>query len=165
MKRILSLLVVLLIAAFSMGVSQCSLSNIYPEPTAPICELNKEAVLCKLFAYVGVEAEQVHDMLLDATLVPVGLSAMEASEIVDAIDNVSAYVEEFGTISFNDLVLYAVKEAEVNPAFGLLISRRLSRFVAVPELSYAPLDPASRKMVLDHLQANRDQFAFFNRSR
>lgn len=165
MKKFLSFLVVLLIAAFSMGISQCSLNTIYPEPAAPICDVNQDAVLCRLFAYVGVEAEQVHNMLLDATLVPVGFSMLEAQDVVDGIDTVMAYVEEYGTISVNDLIAYTLGEAEVNPAFALLLSRRLGQFVDVPELSYTPLDPASRKMILDHLAKNRDQFAWFNRSR
>jgi hypothetical protein len=165
MKKLFSLLIVLLIAAMSMGISKCSLSNIYPEPAVPVCSVHPEAVLCKLFAYVGVEAEQVNDMLLDATLFSAGVSVVEAKEIVDVIDSVMAYVEEYGTISFDEIAIFAIEKADVNPAFALLLSRRLNALTNIPEISDLALDPASRKMVLDHLQKNRDQFAWFNRSR
>jgi hypothetical protein len=133
-------------------------------PVAPAgqgaCEKTPDAVLCKIFAKVGMTAEQTDSMLLDATLVPVAAKVMDAKELRSAIDKVSTWVDTH-EITMNTLIKYLVTEAELDPALAMLLSRRLVNLTNVPDLGSLYFDPVSVEMVKAHLRHQKEQFSWF----
>ena len=152
-------LVAVVLTAFIMSVS-CV--NLYPPAPAGqgVCDVSPQVVLCKIFSKVGITAEQADDMLLDATLVPVAAKLMKAEEIRNAIDKVSSWVDK-NELTMNGLIKYVVKEADIDPALAMLLSRRLVKLKDVPELGDLILDPVSVEMIKAHLAKQKEQFSWF----
>lgn len=99
-------------------------------------------------------------MLLDATLVPVAARLMKADELRAAIDKASAWVDTH-EFTMNTLIKYLVKEAEIDPALALLLSRRLVNLQNIPDLGDQYFDPDSVAMVKAHLRHQKEQFSWF----
>lgn len=117
-------------------------------------------MLCRIFAKAGITAEQADAMLLDATLVPVAARLMKADELRAAIDKASAWVDTH-EFTMNTLIKYLVKEAEIDPALALLLSRRLVNLQNIPDLGDQYFDPDSVAMVKAHLRHQKEQFSWF----
>lgn len=138
-------------------------ATIYPPapPGMGVCDKNPDAVLCKAFAYIQISPEQANDMLLDASLVSVWQKWMKADELEKSINKVEKWFNENPEVSLETVIKYVVKESEVDPALALLLSRRLEKLVAIPEISFLVLDPVSRQMILDHFANQREQLSWF----
>lgn len=139
-----------------------TMPSIYPPAPSGqgVCEKTPDAVLCRIFAKVGMTAEQTDSMLLDATLVPVAAKLMEAKDLRGAIDKVYAWVDTH-EITMNTLIKYLVTEAGIDPALAMLLSRRLVVLQNVPDLGGLYFDQASVAMVKAHLAHQKEQFSWF----
>lgn len=131
-----------------------------PEQNPCTVAVEPVPVLCKVFAYLQITPAQANDMLLDASLVGIWSKVTKAPEIQAAIDKVEMFLNN-NEVGLNGLIKYVVKEAEIDPALALLLSRRLSRFQNIPELGDLVLDTTSRAMVFDHLQNQKEQLSWF----
>lgn len=137
-------------------------ASMYPVPPAPICGKPEaeSSVICAISAKIGTTPEQMNDMLLDATLIPIAAKVVSAQELKDAVGKVQKYVKEKDVLSVKGIVAYLVVEAKVDPALAMLLSRRLV-FLQVPGLETQALLPFDKELVLSHLQNQMDQLSFF----
>lgn len=138
------------------------LQNIYPKPADPICAKPEyaESVICAIAKYLQIDAEQMDDMLLDATLIPVALKQAKAEQMKKAIAKVRKYVVEKDVLTMAGIRAYLVAQAEIDPALALMLSRRLPMFTEIPVLSVKIFLPVDRDLVIAHLDHQEAQFKF-----
>lgn len=155
MKRLISML------AVAALVSGCA--TMYPTPTAPpLCSKPEAAgsVLCAIGARIGTTPEQMDTMLLDASLVGIGAKLTTGAEMQAAVAKVQKYVDGTSSLSVNLIVGYLVKEAKIDPALAILLSRRLV-FLQVPPLDVQPLTPFDVQLIKGHLAHQTEQLSIF----
>lgn len=155
MKRIIALL------AVATLVAGCA--TMYPTPTAPpLCGKPEAAgsVLCAIGAKIGTTPEQMDTMLLDASLVGIGAKITTGAEMKAAVAKVQKYVDGTPALSVNLIIGYLVKEAKIDPALALLLSRRLV-FLQVPTLDVKTLTPFDVELVKGHLAHQMEQLSIF----
>ena len=154
MKRIIALLA---IAGMMAGCA-----TMYPTPTAPLCGKPEAtgSVLCAIGAKIGTTPEQMDIMLLDASLIGIGTKVTTGTELRAAIGKVQKYVTDTPTLSINLIIGYLVKEAKIDPALALLLSRRLV-FLQVPTLDIKTLTPFDIALIKGHLENQMEQLDFF----
>ena len=149
--------VLLAIVAFITGCA-----TMYPTPTAPLCGKLEAAgsVLCAIGSKIGTTPEQMDTMLLDASLIGIGTKVTTGSEMKAAVAKVQKYVNDTSTLSINLVIGYLVKEAKIDPALALLLSRRLV-FLQVPVLDIKTLTPFDVSLIKGHLENQMEQLNFF----
>ena len=154
MKRTLILLAV---AALLTGCA-----TMYPTPTAPLCGKPEAvgSVICAIGAKIGTTPEQMDTMLLDASLIGIGTKVTTGAELEKAIGKVQKYVNDTPTLSINLVIGYLVKEAKIDPALALLLSRRLV-FLQVPTLDVKTLTPFDVSLIKGHLENQMEQLSIF----
>ena len=154
MKKIIALL------AIAVLISGCA--TLYPPPIAPLCGRPEAAgsVLCAIGAKIGTTPEQMDTMLLDASLIGIGTKVTTGAELKSAVAKVQKYVADTPTLSVNLVITYLVKEAKIDPALALLLSRRLV-FLQVPGLEVQTLTPFDVGLIKGHLANQMEQLNFF----
>ena len=154
MKRFLALLA---IAALLIGCA-----TLYPTPTAPLCGKPEAAgsVICAIGAKIGTTPEQMDTMLLDASLIGITTKVTTGTELKAAVAKVQKYVDQTPTLSVNIIIGYLVREAQLDPALALLLSRRLV-FLQVPVLDVKALTPFDVGLVKAHLAHQMNQLSIF----
>jgi hypothetical protein len=154
MKRAIALL------AIATLVAGCA--TMYPTPPAPLCGKPEAAgsVLCAIGAKIGTTPEQMDTMLLDASLVGIGAKITTGGEMKAAVAKVQKYVDGTPTLSINLVIGYLVKEAKIDPALALLLSRRLV-FLQVPTLDVQTLTPFDVQLIKGHLAHQMEQLSIF----
>jgi hypothetical protein len=154
MKRLIALLAIILI------MTGCA--TLYPTPPAPLCAKPEAAgsVFCAIGVKIGITPEQMNDMLLDASLIGIGTKVTTGAELKLAVGKVQKYVTSTPTLSVNLIIGYLVKEAKIDPALALLLSRRLV-FLQVPGLEMQALTPFDKGLVEKHLANQLEQLNFF----
>ena len=137
-------------------------ATMYPPPTAPLCGKPEAAlsVICEIGAKIGTTPEQMDTMLLDASLIGIGTKVTTGAELRAAIGKVQKYVNDTPTLSVNLIIGYLVKEAKIDPALALLLSRRLV-FLQVPILDVKTLTPFDVALIKGHLAHQMEQLDFF----
>ena len=137
-------------------------ATIYPEPIEPLCAKPEAAgsVICAIGAKIGTAPEQMDTMLLDASLVGIATKVTTGAELRSAIGKVQKYVNDTPTLSVNLIIGYLVKEAKIDPALALLLSRRLV-FLQVPVLDIKTLTPFDIQLVKSHLEHQMSQLDIF----
>ena len=157
MKKIAALI------ALAALLSGCAyLNQIYPKPPDPVCSKPEyaESVICAIAKYLQIEAEQMDDMLLDATLLPVALKQAKAEQMKKAIAKVRKYVVEKDVLTMAGIKAFLVAQAEIDPALALMLSRRLPMFTEIPVLSVKIFLPVDKALVIAHLDHQEAQFKF-----
>lgn len=154
MQRIIALLA---IVALMTGCA-----TMYPPPPAPVCAQPDAtgSVLCAIGLKINTTPEQMDTMLLDASLIGIGTKVTTGAELEKAIGKVQKYVNDTPTLSVNLIVKYLVKEAQIDPALALLLSRRLV-FLQVPQLDLKTLTPFDVQLVKKHLVNQMEQLSIF----
>jgi hypothetical protein len=117
-------------------------------------------VLCAIGAKIGTTPEQMDTMLLDASLVGIGAKITTGAEMKAAVAKVQKYVSDTPAMSINTVIGYLVKEAKIDPALALLLSRRLV-FLQVPTLDVKTLTPFDVQLIKSHLAHQMEQLSFF----
>ena len=137
-------------------------ATMYPTPTAPLCGKPEAAgsVICAIGAKIGTTPEQMDTMLLDASLIGIGTKVTTGAELEKAIAKVQKYVNDTPTLSINLVIGYLVKEAKIDPALALLLSRRLV-FLQVPVLDVKTLTPFDIALIKGHLENQMEQLSIF----
>ena len=137
-------------------------SKIYAPPATPVCAAPEAAgsVLCAVAQRLNTSPEQLDSVFLDAALVGIGTKVISASELKAAVGKAQAWVEKQSTFSIDLLTKYLVKEATIDPALALLLSRRLG-VINLPDLGVKPLTPYDVTLVKAGLQHQMDQLAWF----
>ena len=154
MKRLFALLIVAVLVA--------GCATMYPTPTDPLCGKPEAAgsVLCAIGARINTTPEQMDTMLLDASLVGIGTKVTTGAEMKAAVAKVQKYVNDTPVLSVNLVIGYLVKEAKIDPALALLLSRRLV-FLQVPVLDAKTLTPFDVSLIKGHLAHQLEQLNFF----
>jgi hypothetical protein len=143
MKKLFA--VVFIVLFFIVGCD-----TVYKPPVTPVC-LKPEysnSVICAIGTYLKIQPEQMHEIIIDTTLLGIGFKLTNGPEVRKTVDKIRTFVQEKDVLSMQGLVGYLMKEAELNPAFALLLQRRLPDFAGVPELSVKPFQPIDKFMVL-----------------
>ena len=154
MKKIFALL--------AIGLLFVGCATMYRTPTAPLCGKPDAvgSVLCAIGTKIGTTPEQMDTMLLDASLIGIGTKATTGAEMKAAVAKVQKYVNDTPTLSINLVIGYLVKEAKIDPALALLLSRRLV-FLQVPTLDIKTLTPFDVALIKGHLENQMEQLNFF----
>lgn len=154
MKRVIALLAMVALVA--------GCATVYPTPTAPLCAKPEavDSVLCAIGAKIGTTPEQMDTMLLDASLIGIGTKVTTGAELKAAVGKVQKYVNDTPAMSINLVIGYLVKEAKIDPALALLLSRRLV-FLQVPTLDIKTLTPFDVSLIKGHLANQMEQLSFF----
>jgi hypothetical protein len=149
----------LLLCALLMMLTACSA---YQKPAEPICSKQEygDSVICAIGAKIGTTPEQMDTMLLDASLVGIATKVTTGTELKAAVAKVQKYVNDTPVLSINLVIGYLVKEAQVDPALALLLSRRLV-FLQVPTLDIKTLTPIDVSLIKRHLENQMEQLNFF----
>ena len=134
----------------------------YPTPTAPLCGKPEAAnsVICAIGAKIGTTPEQMDSLLLDASLIGITTKVTTGAELEKAVAKVQKYVADTPTLNINLIIGYLVKEAKIDPALALLLSRRLV-FLQVPVLDVKTLTPFDIALVKAHLENQMEQLSIF----
>lgn len=150
------------IALLAMAALIAGCATMYPTPTAPLCDKPEAAgsVLCAIGAKIGTAPEQMDTLLLDASLIGIATKVTTGDELRNAIGKVQKYVTDTPTLSINLIIGYLVKEAKIDPALALLLSRRLV-FLQVPVLDIQTLTPFDVALVKVHLEHQMEQLDIF----
>lgn len=162
MKKICSTLCIMLVV-LCLTIYGCAyLQQIYPKPPEPVCAKPEyaESVICAIAKYLQVDVEQLDDMLLDATLIPVALKQAKAEQMKKAIAKVREYVVDKDVLTMAGIKAYLMAQAEVDPALALMLSRRLPVFTEIPVLSVKLFLPIDKALVVAHLDHQAAQFEF-----
>jgi len=124
--------------------------TVYKPPVTPVCLKPEYAnsVICAIGTYLKIQPEQMHEIIIDTTLLGIGFKITNGAEVRKTVAKVRTFVQEKDILSMQGLVAYIMKEAELNPAFALLLQRRLPEFTLVPGLSANPFQPIDKSMVL-----------------
>lgn len=149
--------------ALAALLSGCAyLNQIYPAPNDPVCALPEyaESVICACGRYLHLEAEQMSDMFLDATLVPVAIKQVKAEQMKKAIANVREYVEKKDILTMEGITAYLAEQSKTDPALAMMLSRRIPQLATIPGLSVQPFQRIDKAMVLVHLDYQEQQFKF-----
>jgi hypothetical protein len=141
----------------------CSnVGQMYPPPAVPVCSTPEalNSVICAIATRQGYTPEQIDSMFLDAALAGIGTKVISAKELRTALQNTRKWVVERDILNVQGLTSYLVKQAEVDPALAMLLSRRLG-LINVPILSLAPLTAYDKKLVLAGIDHQLEQLAWF----
>jgi hypothetical protein len=153
------LLTVLVMVLF-LGGATCQQVN--PPPAVPECSTPEalNSVICAIATRQGYTPEQIDSMFLDAALAGIGTKIISAKELRAALQNTRQWVGERDILNVQGLTSYLVKQAEVDPALAMLLSRRLG-LINVPILSLAPLTPYDKALILAGIDHQLAQLAWF----
>jgi hypothetical protein len=144
-------------------MSGCAwLQQAYPKPADPVCARPEyaESVICACGRYLGLEAEQMSDMFLDATLVPVAIRQVKAEQMQKAVSKVRRYVEEKDVLTMEGITTFLAEQSRTDPALAMMLSRRLPKLATIPGLSVQPFQKIDKAMVLVHLDYQEQQFSY-----
>jgi len=152
-----------LIVCVAMAVAMMGCSYVYKPPVAPVClqPAYAESVICAIGKYLKVEPEQMHDVIIDATLLGIGTKIVDGPALRKSTAKIRKYVIEKDLLTMNGLVAYIMAEADINPAFALLLKRRLPDFAGVPQLSTLALKPIDITMIKWELDQVDEYLAWF----
>lgn len=136
-------------------------ASVYQPPAAPVCAAPAAAgsVICAIAARLNTTPEQLDAMFLDASLVGIGTKIIKAEDLRTAVLSTKRWVEK-NEFTVDALVKHLVKQAEVDPALALLLSRRLG-MINLPDLGQVQVTPYDRGLVLDGLNHQLEQLSWF----
>ena len=156
MKKIFPILVMVVFLSAGCGY-------VYKPPVAPVClqPAYSESVICALGKYLKVEPEQMHDIIIDATLLGLGTKIVDGPALRKSTAKIRTYVIDKDLLTMEGLVKYVMAEADINPAFALLLQRRLPDFGGVPQLSTLALKPIDITMIKWELDQVDEYLAWF----
>jgi hypothetical protein len=129
-------------------------------PIHPALDVAREAAASAPGAKIGTTPEQMDTMLLDASLIGITTKVTTGDELKAAVGKVQKYVTDTPALSINLIIGYLVKEAKIDPALALLLSRRLV-FLQVPVLDVKTLTPFDVGLIKGHLANQLEQLDFF----
>ena len=160
MKTLITTIMIIVVSISAQFFIGCA--TIYAPPANPICAQPEfsGSVICAIGDKVGMSPEQMDDMLLDATLIPVAVKQVQAADMKKAVAKVRKWVVEKDILTMEGISAYLYQQAAVDPALGLLISRRLPMFSNVPELSVKPFLACDKKLVIMQLDHQDAQLRF-----
>ena len=136
-------------------------ASIYPVPTDPVCAKPEAAgsVICATAQRLSMTPEQIDSAFLDAALVGIGTKVIKAEDLRAAVTKTKTWVEA-NEFTIDQLVKYLVKQADVDPALALLLSRRLG-MINLPDLGVVALTPYDKSLVLAGLNHQLEQLSWF----
>lgn len=137
-------------------------ASVYPPPGNPVCAAPEAvgSVICATAARVGMTPEQIDAAFLDAALVGIGTKVVKADDLRKAVDKTRVWVVERDILTIDGLVKYLVKEAEIDPALALLLSRRLG-LINLPDLGIKPVTAYDKGLIVAGLDHQLEQLSWF----
>lgn len=135
----------------------------YKPPVTPVCLKPEysQSVICAIGAYLKIQPEQMGEVLIDATLFSIGTKITDGPALRKSSASVRKWVVEKDVLTMEGLVKYTMQEAGLNPAFALLLKRRLPDFANVPVLSVKPFQPIDKAMIVWELDQLDSYLAWF----
>lgn len=142
-----------------LALSGCA--EIYPKPTAPVCAspLAQGSIICATATRLNMTPEQIDSAFLDAALLSIGTKLIKAEDLRKAILETKKWVDA-NEFTIDSLVKYLVKQAEIDPALALLLSRRLG-MINLPDLGQVQVTPYDKGLVLAGLNHQLEQLEWF----
>ena len=147
---------------FVMLVFISGCATMYPPPPDPVCAKPEAAgsVICSIAQRLNMSPEQIDAIFLDAALVGIGTKVIKAEDMRAAVKKTMRWVDEKKILTINGLTQYLVKEATIDPALAMLLSRRLG-LINLPDLGIVALTDYDVGLVTAGLQHQLDQLAWF----
>ncbi|MCU0589846.1 MAG: hypothetical protein MUC33_01280 [Desulfobacterales bacterium] len=148
-----------LIIAMVMILAGCpQFGQIYKPPETPVCLKPEYAgsVICAIGAKLQLQPEQMHEIIIDATLLGLGTKIVDGPALRKTSAELRKWVVEKDILTMESLYKEVMDKAKLNPAFLLLLQRRLPDLAAVPVLNIKPFLPIDKAMVtweLDQLDS------------
>jgi hypothetical protein len=119
-----------------------------------------DSVICAIATKQGMTPEQIDTMFLDAALAGIGTKLFSAKDLRTALQKARNFVVDRDILSIQGLTAHLVKQAEIDPALAMLLSRRLG-LINVPILSLAPLTAYDKQLVLAGIDHQLEQLRYF----
>lgn len=148
MKRINLFAGALMMAAMVVGCPQ--LNQVYKPPQTPIC-LQAEylgSVICAIGEKLKLQPEQMHDIIIDSTLFGLWTKIVDGPSLRKTSAEIRQWVVEKDILTMEGLYKQVLDKAKMNPAFMMLLQRRLPDFAAVPGLNVKAFLPVDKAMVV-----------------
>lgn len=137
--------------------------TVYKPPVAPICLQTEYAnsVICAIGNYLKIPPETAGEVIIDATLFGIGTKIVDGPALKKSSAKIRKWIVEKDILTMEGVVKYVMSEADLNPAFALLLKRRLPDFGSVPGLSIKPLQPIDKSMLIWELDQLDSYLAWF----
>ena len=137
--------------------------TVYKPPVTPICLKPEytQSVICEIGTYLKFQPEQMNDVIIDATLFGIGTKIVDGPALRKSTAKVRKWVVGKDILTMEGVVKYVMTEADINPAFALLLKRRLPDFGGVPGLSIKPLQPIDKSMIIWELDQLDEYLSWF----
>lgn len=145
------ILAALLCLVLALVLTACAqFGQVYKPPETPVC-LKPEysgSVICAIGAKLQLQPEQIHEIIIDATLLGLGTKIVDGPALRKTSAELRKWVVERDILTMEALYKEVMGKAKLNPAFLLLLQRRLPDFAAVPVLNVKPFLPIDKAMVV-----------------
>ena len=137
--------------------------TVYKPPVTPICLKAEysQSVICEIGNYLKIQPEQMNDIIIDAALLGIGTKIVDGPALKKSTAKIRVWVVERDILTMDGVVKYVMSEADINPAFALLLKRRLPDFAGVPGLSIKPLQPIDKSMIIWELDQLDSYLSWF----
>lgn len=124
--------------------------TVYKPPETPICLKSEYAgsVICAIGQKLQLQPEQMHDIIIDSALLGLGTKIVDGPSLRKTSAEIRKWVVERDILTMQALYKEVMAKAELNPAFLLLLQRRLPDFANVPVLNIKPFLPVDKSMVI-----------------
>ena len=161
MKKAICFMAVLSLVLVLTGCP--SFDKLYKKPEAPICLKADYAgsVICEIGNYLKIQPEQMHEVIIDTALLGIGTKIVDGLALKKTSAELRKWVVEKDIMTMQSLYKEVMDKAKMNPAFLLLLQRRLPDFANVPVLNIKPFKPIDKSMVIWELDQLDSYLAWF----
>ena len=142
--------IALLVMAMALVFGCAGFNEVYKPPVTPICLRADYAgsVICAIGDELQIAPEQMHDIIIDSTLIGLGTKIVDGPSLRKTSAELRKWVVEKDILNMQGLYGQVMDKANLNPAFLLLLQRRLPDFANVPILNIKPFLPIDKAMVI-----------------
>ena len=159
MKKMLAVLVFAVLVIGCVGGNTTNPINyLYPINEKSICTTPEyqTSIICKTMASIGQTPEQFNDMLLDASVIGLMTKMWDKEQLKAAFSVLRQFTASEATMTFEKLIGFMEKRADVDPYMKMLLSRKLGQ-LKVPQFYALPFSPQDKSMVIYALDSQEAQ--------
>lgn len=141
---------IILVMALALVFGCAGFNEVYKPPVTPICLQADYAgsVICEISKYLKIQPEQMHDIIIDSTLLGLGTKIVDGPSLRKTSAELRQWVVDKDILTMEGLYKQVIEKAKLNPAFLMLLQRRLPDFANVPVLNIKPFQPIDKAMVI-----------------
>ena len=141
---------IILVMALALVFGCAQFNQAYKPPETPICLKPEYAgsVICAIGEKLKIAPEQMHDIIIDSALLGLGTKIVDGPSLRKTSAEIRKWVVDKDVLTMQGLYGQIMDKAKLNPAFLLLLQRRLPDFANVPVLNIKPFLPIDKAMVI-----------------